>query len=311
MERLLAPRTRIMILTACCSGLAALAVASYPGPAAVLFCLLCGAVVAVALRASRPLATLACLVAGLCFVVARLGSWVFQADPGSVLGGPGATLFSGALREPGAWASSLSGAGLLLASSLLAGWCSEGLGVQPPRRAAVALPVVRPRGQVAGRARAEWELARAAGEQRLVTLGLIGVDAPAEGEERAHERAKIMSELDEVVLTSMPSLDTLCEYGAWERLVVLPEVWAEDYRDAAVHLSKTARQRIRRQVRVALITFPMDGSRASNPVDYLERALEVCRASRTSVSVGRPRLRQITAAGSGDVELPLPVSGPA
>ena len=45
---------------------------------------------------------------------------------------------------------------------------------------------------------------------------------------------------------------------------------------------------------------PLLGSRASNPVDYLERALEVCRAGRTSVSVGRPRVRGMTPNGAGE-----------
>jgi hypothetical protein len=155
--------------------------------------------------------------------------------------------------------------------------------------------------QVVGRERAEWVLEEAGRDGRLVTLGLLGVDAPAEDEAPPpEERIEAMRQLDEVLREGLPSQDMLCEYGPWEKLLVLPDLWAEDFRDTAGQLVKVARQRVRRPVRVALISFPRDGSRASNPVDYLERALEVCRAGRTSVSVGRPRVGSMTPNAAGE-----------
>jgi hypothetical protein len=106
-----------------------------------------------------------------------------------------------------------------------------------------------------------------------------------------------MSRLDSVLRNGLPGDDLLCEYGPWERLLILPDVWAEDFRETAAHIVKAARQQVNRQVRVALITFPVDGQRTADPLDYLERALEVCRAGRTSVSVGRPRVRPLTPEG--------------
>jgi hypothetical protein len=125
-------------------------------------------------------------------------------------------------------------------------------------------------------------------------MGLIGVDAPADYELEPGEREEVMGQLDELLGGGLASPEALSEYGPWERLVVLPDVWAEDFREQAANLVKTARQRIGRPVRVALITFPLDGPGATEPFEYLERALEVCRAGRSSVSVGRPRLRHLT-----------------
>jgi len=142
----------------------------------------------------------------------------------------------------------------------------------------------------------------------MVTLGLVGIDAP--GDDDAEEtdalplpgkgeesRLEAMGRLDSVLRNGLPGDDLLCEYGPWERLLILPDVWAEDFRETAAQLVKAARQQVNRQVRVALITFPVDGQRAADPLDYLERALEVCRAGRTSVSVGRPRVRPLTPQG--------------
>src|SRR5207245_11162881 len=105
----------------------------------------------------------------------------------------------------------------------------------------------------------------ARGGARLATRGRIGVDAPAEFGLEPGEREGIMGQLDEVLSSRLPGDDVLSEYGPWERLLVLPDVWAEDYRDQAANLVRMARQRVRRQVCVALITFPLDGPGDAEP----------------------------------------------
>jgi hypothetical protein len=272
-----ATRTRVMLLAVAGALLSALGSATCPAPAAILLTLLYGAVVAIALRSPLWVAIPASVLAVLAFGFMQLRMMAPDGDQRAILGV------------------------LLVAACALAAWCSRALGSGAGTAPAVKLWMARSSPPVAGRERAEWVLAEAVGAGRLVTLGLLGVDAPAEDEEVApEERIEAMRQLDEVLRAGLPSEEMLCEYGPWERLLVLPDVWAEDFRDTAGQLVKVARQRVRRQVRVALISFPREGSRASNPVDYLERALEVCRAGRTSVSVGRPRVRGMTPNGAGE-----------
>jgi len=279
-------RTRVMLLAASGALVVVAAAAGCLTSAAVLLAVLEAVVVLACLRAPQRAALTVSLLAALAFIALRVGTWPVVADP--------AAPASPSLLDEGAWASALLGAGALLASSALALWCAEALRISPT----VAPPPARdssPRGaDVVGPARADWMLAEARRGHRLVTMGLIGVDAPADYELEPGEREAVMGQLDELLSGSLAGLEALSEYGPWERLVVLPDVWAEDFREQAANLVKTARQHIRRPVRVALITFPLDGPGASEPFEYLERALEVCRAGRSSVSVGRPRLRNLT-----------------
>jgi hypothetical protein len=288
------------MLLAASGAIAVFAGTACPTPVAVLLALLDALVVLACLRAPQRAALTVSLLAALSFISFRVGL-------------PGA-LTSPSLLDEEAWASALLGAGALLASSALALWCAEGLGIPlgaalPALSQAAAAPAGAdsataepyPEGgsdtrgaAVVGRARADWMLAEAHRGRRLVTMGLIGVDAPADYELEPGEREEVMGQLDEMLGGSLASPEALSDYGPWERLVVLPDVWAEDFREQAANLVKSARQRIRRPVRVALITFPLDGPGASEPFEYLERALEVCRAGRSSVSVGRPRLRNMT-----------------
>lgn len=282
-------RRRVTVLAAGGVVAAAAGVAGCPAAAAVLLAGLDAVVVVVSLRAPQRIAVSASLLAAAGFISIRLAS-----SPAAIEGGP----FLGALAGPtlldaGAWASALLGAGVLLATSALALWCAEALAAS-----CLAAPVARPEPagggkQAPGNARAEWLLAEARRGHRLVTLGLVGVDAPAEYELEPGEREAAMGQLDEMLRAGLGN-ESLSEYGPWERLVVLPDVWAEDVREQAASLVRSARQRIHRPVRVALITFPLDGPGAAEPLQYLERALEVCRAGRSSVSVGRPRIRRMT-----------------
>lgn len=303
LESLRLARTRMALLVAACAGLTATAAAMYPRLATVVFALLLGLVFTVGICLPLPRTLLIGLPAAITFALIGFGLTVLERDPGAIVAGLSATTESHALREPGVWGPVVAGAAFLGAVSVGATWASAGLAMTSRVRATPP-PELVPRGEVGGgRERAERELAWAAQEGRLLTLGLIGIDAPADGGEEAGARDSIMEQLDETVEMVMAEAGALCDYGTWERLVILPDVWAEDFREAAVHLTRVARQRVRLPVRAALISFPRDGSRAANPLDYLERALEVCRAGRTSVSVGRPRMRHLTPPG-GAADIP-------
>jgi hypothetical protein len=266
-------RTRVTLVAAS-GALAVLAVAAgCPTPAAVLLAVLEALVVVASLRTPQRVALAVSLLAPLTFVCFRLAT---------------------SLPDEAAWASALLGAGSLLASSALALWCADALAAPPAAAPPGPEPAAARGSGAVGPARADWMLAEARRGRRLVTMGLVGVDAPADYELEPGEREAVMGQLDEMLSGGLAAPEALSEYGPWERLVVLPDVWAEDVREQAANLVKTARQRIRRPVRVALITFPLDGPGASEPFEYLERALEVCRAGRSSVSVGRPRLRNLT-----------------
>jgi hypothetical protein len=294
---LAAPRVRVMLLVASGALAAVAGAATCPTAAAIMLAVLDALVVAASLRGPQRAALSVSLLAALSFVSLRLVTSPAAVDAGTDPGGLLRAVPSLALLDEGTWASALFGAGTLLASSALALWCAEGLGsstgaASPAPALATA---AAPRGaEVVGRARADWLLAEARRGRRLVTLGLIGVDAPADYELEPGEREGVMVQLDEMLSSGLAGQEALSEYGPWERLLVLPDVWAEDFREQAATLVKTARQRIRRPVRVALITFPLDGPGASEPFEYLERSLEVCRAGRSSVSVGRPRIRRMT-----------------
>jgi hypothetical protein len=283
-----------MLLAASGALAAAVGVGTCPSPAAILLTVLEAFVVVVSLRAPWKAALPASLVAAVAFLPLRLGASVVAADPDAALAGLPAALGSPALLDLAGWTSALLGAVILVGSSGIALWCSQAL----ESTAVVASGLHRrpaARGaEVVGRARADWLLAEARRGRRLVTLALVGVDAPADFELEPGQREATMLQLDEVLRTGVTGVEVVSEYGPWERLLVLPDVWAEDFRDQAVNLVKAARQRVRRQVRCALITFPLDDPGAGEPLEYLERALEVCRAGRTSVSVGRPRIRRMT-----------------
>jgi hypothetical protein len=284
-----------VIVSVC--AIAAGAAATCPAPAAALLGILEAMVVGVLLKAPQRQAVAIVLLAALAFVPLRLAAAVV-ADPGTALeglsGGLSGYLFSPAVLDEAAWASALLGAGALLAAAAVTLWCREALEALDLLEPAAARRPAAAGAQLIGRARADWMLAEARRGNRLVTLGLVGVDAPAEYELEPGEREWVMGQLDEVLEDALGDDQAVSEHGPWERLLVLPDVWAEDFRDQAAALVKSARQHLRRQVRVALITFPLDGPGAAEPLDYLERALEVCRAGRSSVSVGRPRVRRMT-----------------
>ncbi len=130
------------------------------------------------------------------------------------------------------------------------------------------------------------ELALAAGEVHDVSLALIGVDAAGEGDQTG-----VMRLLDEAVAASLTPSDAVSAYGPTERLVVLPGVSAAALRAGATQLCARAANRAGRPVRVALATFPADGSSLSYLLDRLELGLASCRAAGTVVVWGQDARR--------------------
>jgi hypothetical protein len=289
------PRTRVMLLLALLGLAAATGTLVLPLPLAGLFCLMLTATASLSLRGPALGSLLAALAATLALALMRLMGLVLEADPESFLGGSGLAgldrlLGSPALRYPGVWAATLETAALLLAPSLLAIWTSPVLARPAPRELAPSRLVKtkgHPLAAEAGLELAGWELQRAARYRRRVTLALIGIDG---AQEAAHTRAaplsSWMAQLDQLLLRDLSRFETVAEHRLDDRLLVLPEVWADSYAAEAGRLCQLASQRIGRPVRAALASFPIDGSTVEELLGSLETALEACRAGGTEVSAG-------------------------
>jgi len=272
-------RTRVMLLVALTSAAAAPATQVYPAPLAALFCLLLGAACTLPLRLPRRRAVAAALGAGLALAVGRLVASALRMDPGT---GPAA-----------AWGGMAAGAALLAGCSLLALWTSRALSRPSvdwtrarPQRTLGGEPVILRR--EAGRERAEWELGRAADYRRPLTLCLLGPDRPSDGAPAVDpsELESRMGRIDQLLLRELGRFEVAAEHGPAERLLILPEVWADGYAETAGQLCARAGGRVGRTVRAALLTFPFDGTRADGLIADLELALQRCRAGDTLVGVG-------------------------
>jgi hypothetical protein len=272
-----------MLLLALTSGGAALSAEVYPAPLAALFCLLLGAAGTLPLRLPVRRALPGALSAGLAAMIAlaigRLVASALRMDPGT---------------EPAAaWAGTAAGAALLAGCSLLALWTARALSrppvdwaASPPQRTIGGEPVILRR--EAGREHTEWELGRAADYRRPLTLCLLGLDSPGDGAQAldASELETRMGRIDQLLLRELGRFEVAAEQGAAERLLILPEVWADGYAETAGQLCARAGGRMGLTVRAALLTFPFDGTRADGLITDLELALERCRAGDTVVSVG-------------------------
>jgi hypothetical protein len=192
-----------------------------------------------------------------------------------------------------AWSGMAAGAALLAGSSLLALWTSRALSRPPidwsarrPQRMLENEPVILRR--EAGQERTEWELGRAADYRRPLTLCLLGLDRPGDGAPAVEpsDRERRRGRIDQLLLRELGRFEMAAEHGAAERLMILPEIWADGYAETAGQLCARAGGRVGRTVRAALLTFPFDGTRADGLIADLELALERCRAGDTLVSVG-------------------------
>lgn len=266
-------RTRVMLLVALAAAAAVFATGFYPPAQAALFCLLLGAACTLPLRLNAAQALVTGPAAVLVLTAVRLLASATGADSGTGVS---------------AWAGAAMGDLLLLGCSLAALWTSEALarpsGADADRR--------RPypgSGEAAilrredGRERLEWELARATDYRRPLTLCLLGLDR--EPADPAGPAAR-MRRVDHLLTRELGRFESAAELGPGERLLILPEVWADGYADTAVQLCARAAGRVGRTVRAALITFPFDGRGRDALIARLELALESCRAGGALVSVG-------------------------
>jgi hypothetical protein len=272
-----------MLLVALTSAAAALSAQVYPAPLAALFCLLLGATCTLPLRLNvrRTLAgaLAAGLAATLALAIGRLVASALRMDPGTGLAA--------------AWAATAAGAALLAGSALLALWTARALSRPPadwtagrPQRMLGGEPAILRR--KAGRERTEWELGRAADYRRPLTLCLLGLDRPADGAPAVDpsDLETRMGRIDQLLLRELGRFEVAAEHGAAERLLILPEIWADGYAETAGQLCARTGGRVGRTVRAALLTFPFDGTRADRLIADLELALERCRTGDGLVSVG-------------------------
>jgi hypothetical protein len=267
--------TQTAAVAAWAAGAAALGTALYPTLAAALFAFLAGAVMVATMRTSLRVGLAAGGAAALPFAFADLQ-----------LSALGAGISSEAV------ASLLLGAGLLLASAVLADAASAAISrIGPgPARAREAESMYGERAVLserdAGMRWAGWELARAAEYRREVALALVGIDVP-EGGEEASTRLALMQQLDELVLESVTRFDVLCEHGPCELLMVLPEVPATSLVDGASRICALATERLGRHVRMALASFPAHGSTLHALLTELDLDLQTCRTLGIDVQVCR------------------------
>jgi hypothetical protein len=275
-------RTRAMLLLALATASAAVSALLFPPPLAVLFCLLLGAACVLPLRLPHPHS----LAAGPAAAIALCA---------------GRAVATGLALDPGAAAASVLGATslgiLLLEVSSLAGlWTARALertSMARPGGAGRTGPGVLDEPAIlrweAGQARIEWELARAADYRRPVTLCLLGVDPRPDQLPGALDPSELegrMRRVDHLLLRELHRFETAAEHGAGERLLVLPELWADGCAEMASELCARAAGRAGRTVRAALVTFPFDGTRSETLLADLGSGLEHCRAGEALVRIG-------------------------
>jgi hypothetical protein len=277
LQALLGPvRTRAMLLVAAACASAALVAQLYPGPLAALFCLLLAAGCTVPLRTSTRLGLLAAL--GIAVALVPAGLALTSLDPVAAAAG---SLLCGAL---------------VAGCSLLSVWTSRALSRPPlawaggrPRTQKTLLSAPTVQRREAALERLDWELARAGEYRRPLTLCLLGLD-PAAGEGRVDVDARglesAMGAVDQLLLQELSRFELASEHGSAERLLVLPELWADGFAEDAARLCALASGRVRRTARAALVTFPFDGTRAETLLTDLEAALARCRAGDALLAIG-------------------------
>jgi len=265
-------RTQAVALVAWAAGAGALASALYPVLAAALFAFLTGLVMVATLRSTlrRGLAAGAIAAVPFAFAERTLDA------------------ISGAAGHEGV-AYLLLGVALLLGSAVVADAASAAIGRLPAGGAGREPEPGWREGmgvsdRDAGLRRADWELARAAEYQREVTLALVGLDVPP-GADGAAARVDLMQRLDGMALESVTRFDVVCEYGLYERLMVLPEESASSVGEGASRLCAVASERLGRTVRMALASFPAHGSTLRALLTELEIDLAACRANGVAVQV--------------------------
>lgn len=287
LQALLEPlRTRVMLLVAAACTSAALVAQLCPGALAALFCLLLAAGCTVPLRTSNRVGLLAALGTAVTLVAAGLA--LVSLDPH----GPG---LDGLSAWVGARAGSLLCGALVAGCSLLSLWTSRALS-RPPlawaggrtrtHKTLLGAPTVQRREDALERL--DWELARAGEYRRPLTLCLLGLD-PAAGDGEAADAARLagaMGRVDQLLLQELSRFELASEHGPAERLVVVPELWADGFAEDAARLCALASGRVSRTARAALVTFPFDGTRAETLIADLESALARCRAGDALLAIG-------------------------
>jgi hypothetical protein len=128
------------------------------------------------------------------------------------------------------------------------------------------------------------ELARAADYRRPLALCLLGLDPDAADPSELEAR---MRRIDHLLLRELGRFEAAAEHGAGERLLILPELWADAYAETAGELCARAGGRVGRTVRAALLTFPFDGDGREALLAELELALESCRTGDALLRAGR------------------------
>jgi hypothetical protein len=288
---LLPARTRLMLLLGLLGAAEMAAVQLYPAPVAILFCLLTAAACAVSLRVRALPALLAAALSTTAFAIGRLASLLLQAGPGAGrTGSTPAALLAPVLTDPTPGPGLLLGAVLMAGSSLLALSVSRALarpspGLSRRRRGADVESGQAVLTRDAGLTRAEWEVARAAYYRRQVTFCLLGLDRPG-GDQEPPPPENVMGGVDQFLSGRLSRFEAVAEHRPEERLLLLPEVWADGFAEEAGRICNLAGQRAGRPVRGALVTFPFDGTRVGDLLAELEVALERCRTDDLLVGVG-------------------------
>ncbi len=286
-------RAQFVALVGWAAGATALATALYPTLAAALFAFLAGVVMVITLRVSLRAGLAAASAAAVPFTFADLTLNALAASPAG---------------SQQAAAALLLGLGLLLVSAAIASTVSASISRllrASQRWSDTDIALGERRGveeRDAGLRRAEWELARAAEYRRDAALALVGIDLPEDGDD-ATTRMALLRRLDDLLVQGVSRFDVVCEFGPYERLMVLPEESATGLRDGASQICTLATERLGRRVRMALAGSPTHGTSIQALLTELESDLATCRTRNITVKV-------CSTAGQLPLEAALPGTAP-
>jgi GGDEF domain-containing protein len=274
------PTILVVALVAAISFSTSLVAFVCPPPATALFAMLLALNVAVALQFGQRPALATTVASAAIILVAQVGLSIQSVDPTFALLGTGGALIHPALTRSSTWAPALVAVLALLIVGGGSAWSVIALTSRPsfvgPNRADGASdpwPEWPLWPALQGLEQVERELARASQFRREVSLSLLAVDGPQRGSKGQPDQW--MERLVDLVQRELSRFDIMVRYGPSELLIVLPELSATAARAGASLLPEMIGSQLGFPVRAAFVTYPQDGTTASDLISALLTALSM------------------------------------